>query len=374
MKKTFYVAIALFILYFFWLKTDRAINNEIQKNEKIIVESFGDFSKKQGNILGLQIFMNPVDYSSKERFKSKIKSYFEKAKQNQLIIEGKTVIVLPEYLGTWLVVLNEKNSVYQAQKVGDALQTLVLCHPFDFLKAYLSAPDDCKDKVKHAVFAMKSKEMAENYQAVFSELAKEYKLMIVAGSILLQNPVIKNGKIEIQAGALKNVSFVFDENGNIQNQIVQKSFPTADEMPFVAINLPQKNIFKTPIGSMKVLICADAWFDEMYQSDGQKIDFVLVPSYSSGSNFWNKSWTGYSGFETPLDAKSSVEKITLGKAWQDFAMAGRAKKANILKGMNVFLQGNLWDLGTDGSTIVLNDSTFATQAFNKPAIFNLWLP
>ncbi len=372
MKKILFFVSLLIISYFFWLKTDRNILVKTQK-EITIFQNFGDSTNNKGNLIGLQVFMNPEDYANLDNFKTKIKSYFEIAKQKNSLIKNKTIVVLPEYLGTWLVVLNEKNSVYQAKKIEDALQTLVLSHPFDFLKSLIGAPKDTKDKVKHAVFAMKSSEMAANYQAVFSEIAKEYQVIIVAGSILLQNPKIENTKILTNHGALKNVSFMFDSKGILHPQIIEKAFPTADELPFVTKSLVSKNIFKTPIGNMKVLICADAWFEEMYKSDNVKVDFVVVPSYSSGVNNWDKPWQGYSGFETPKDAKNAVKKISLGQAWQEFAMAGRAKKAKIKYGMNVFLQGNLWDLGADGSTIVLNDSTIATKDFNTSAIYNLWL-
>jgi len=48
-------------------------------------------------------------------------------------------------------------------------------------------------------------------------------------------------------------------------------------------------------------------------------------------------------------------------------------EAGVKKGINVSLQGNIWDLDADGSTIILDDSAKATQYIGKAALVNLWL-
>ena len=47
-------------------------------------------------------------------------------------------------------------------------------------------------------------------------------------------------------------------------------------------------------------------------------------------------------------------------------------EAGVKKGITVFLQGNIWDLGADGSTIILDDLAKATQHIGKAALVNLW--
>jgi hypothetical protein len=55
-------------------------------------------------------------------------------------------------------------------------------------------------------------------------------------------------------------------------------------------------------------------------------------------------------------------------------MGGRAKsEAGIGKGINVFLRGKIWDLGSDGRTLVLSDSLMASRQVAAPAITCLWL-
>ncbi len=340
-----------------------------------ISESYGDSTNK-GNILGVQAFMQPFDYSSEERFKAKIRHYLMAAIKKDLWIQDKTVVVFPEYIDTFLVTANEKESIYYAKTLEEGLQTMVLSNIGLFLKTYLTAPDEVNDKVKYAAFAMKAKEMAKIYQNVFSELAAKFGVTIVAGSILLPNPSVENGVLKVNDGLLYNTSMVFDNDGKLNPNLIKKAFPTADELSFVCPAKPNEiPVFETPIGKMGVLICADAWFSESYKVLKQKgVEFIVTPSYSNGYGNWNKKWTGYSGAKTPTDAVESIGKITLGEAWLKHAMAGRAKsEAGVKKGMNVFLQGNLWDLGADGSTIILNDSAKATQHIGKAALVNLWL-
>jgi len=78
--------------------------------------------------------------------------------------------------------------------------------------------------------------------------------------------------------------------------------------------------------------------------------------------------------QTPADAKESIGKLTLVEAWVKHAMGERIKnEAGVKKGINVSLQGNIWDLDADGSTIILDDSAKATQYIGKAALVNLWL-
>lgn len=378
MKKTFQtiLPILLFLvgIYLLWSSTGKGTT--LLPTLKIdAVESYGDSTEK-GNILGIQAFMTPVDYASEVNFKQKIEFYLSEAQKNKLLISEKTIVVFPEYIGTFLVAANEKESLYQAQTLEEGLQTMVLSNIGKFMKTFVSSPDSVNDKVKYAVFAMKAPEMAKIYQKVFSELAAKYVVTIVAGSILLPNPSVENGTLRINNGLLYNTSMVFDSKGKINQHLIKKAFPTADELSFVCPAKPADiPVFETPAGRMGVLVCADAWFSESYKVLKQKgVDFVVTPSYSNGYGNWGKKWTGYSGAETPVDAKASIGKLTLGEAWVKHAMAERAKnEAGVKKGLNVFLQGNIWDLGADGSTIVLDDSAKATQHIGKAALVNLWL-
>jgi hypothetical protein len=373
MKRFLIFILLLIAIYWIWSETSKGFDKP-QSLKIDSIESYSDSTNK-GNIVGIQPFMETGDYATEGRFLQKIQFYFEQSHQKGWLIPNQTVVVLPEYTGSWLVTIDEKNSIYESHKIEDGLTTMVTSNVFSFAKNYFKAPD-IKDKIRHSVFAMKAERMAEVYQKVFSELANKYKVTVVAGSILLPNPTVDDGKLIINDGQLFNTSCVFRPDGRLDAQLVKKAFPVADELPFVCpADAKDTPVFDTPIGKMAVLICADAWFSDSYKALKQKgAEFIVVPSYSSGSGYWNKSWTGYSGAETPKDAIDDVKKISLGQAWLKHAMGGRAKsEAGIKKGLNVFLQGNLWDLGTDGTSIILNDSTFMTKHYGGSVLVNLGL-
>lgn len=324
----------------------------------------------RGNLLGIQPWMTPDDYRSEETFRQKLKAYLQMAKDSGLVTPQKTIVILPEYIGTWLVAAGESQKVYAAKTIQNALTVMVLTNPLGFVKAYLNAPQSVVDKSKYAVFTMKGQEMADAYTKTFDHLAAEYEVTIVAGSILLPAPHVENHHIIIGNGPLYNISAVFYPDGRLDPQLVKKVFPVADELPFVcptnAANVP---VFDTPVGRLGVLVCADSWNSAVYKTLKRKgATLLAVPSFSAGNGMWKTTWKGYSGTATPADARADIGRMTEGEAWLAHAMTGRAiPEAGITKGLNVFLRGNLWDLGSDGTTIILNKNSDNQTPNLKPA-------
>lgn len=162
-------------------------------------------------------------------------------------------------------------------------------------------------------------------------------------------------------------SAVFRPNGRLYPQLAKKVFP-------IPANVP---VFDTPVGQLGILVCADSWNSPVYKTLKQKgATLLAVPSFSAGNGIWQTTWKGYSSNVTPANARADIGKTTEGEAWLRHAMAGRATpEAGITKGLNVFLRGNLWDLGTDGTTIILNDSTGTKTAprVDGAALTCLWL-
>lgn len=361
-----------------WSVTDRAAGTEGVYPRYVLsdVEEFGKNAGK-GNIIALSPYLHTYDFSSKESFYNMLHYYFSFAQRRKLLNDS-TIVVLPEYIGTWLVVANEKRSVYADTSVEDGMKTVVISNLLSFGKAYLQSTS--KDKIKEAIFKMKADKMLDIYQSTFSKLAKEFHVTIVAGSIVLPNPCAKNGKIEMdKTGSLYNSSSVFDVDGNVLSPLTKKIFPIAEEKTFTCC--ADKNelpVYKTTAGNLGVLICADAWYPENYQRlNAKHTDILAVPSFVSGNYNWSKTWKGYNGASAPADVdKKDIGNITEQDAWLKYAMTGRIKSANIKTGVNVFLRGDLWNLGSDGYTLIWNsDAPKETKApENKTgSLINVWL-
>lgn len=382
MKKLLYLLFSLFLLsagYFIWSENDRVIDTENIFPRYVIgnIEQLGKNNGK-GNVIVLSPYLHTTDFSSQPAFYNMMHYYFSFAERKKLLNDS-TIIVLPEYIGSWLVTANEKRSIYADTSLEDGMQTLVLSNLFKFGKSYLLA--DSKDKTKEALFKMKADKMLDIYQTTFSKLAKQFHVTIVAGSVVLPKPSVKYGKIEIdKSGKLYNISAVFDTGGNVLSPLTMKIFPIEEEKTFTcsADKNAEIPVYKTVAGNLAVLICADSWYPENYKSiENKNLSILAVPSFVSGTDSWIKRWKGYNGAVTPADVdKTDVGEITEYEAWKKYAMLGRIQKTGISTGVNVFLRGELWNLGTDGHTLIWRSNTAQEPAAPNDktgSLINVWL-
>ena len=163
----------------------------------------------------------------------------------------------------------------------------------------------------------------------------------------------------------------------MQQTLTRKAFPIGDEQPFIIRCKPSElPVYDLPIGKTSVMICADSWYPESYETvkqDGLK--FIAVPSYTQTDNSMGTKWIGYSGFNAPHDVnKQDIGNITLRDAWLKYTMPARIQKINTPFGMTVSLRGKLWDLGTDGELIIYNKGQVICPApMQGASMVCLWL-
>ena len=330
----------------------------------------------KGNAVGVSPYMTPQDYASPQHFMGKLDGYMQAA-QVRGWLTPRTVVVFPEYIGTWLVAEGEKRSMLESESVAEAMAVFIGSNFFSYLRDWFTAPDEAEDKVSHSVFSSKGVPMARTYRQVFGDLAKKYGVSIVAGSILLPNPVMEKGRIRIRMGPLYNVSAVFNPDGSIQPRLVRKSHPVAEEQPFVASgdagDIP---VFDLTAGRTAVMVCADAWFPESHQTlKGGIVDLVAVPSYTQGDSAMRGPWMGYSGFPMPPDVDDSDSgRLTLQQAWLKYAIPGRVRNTSVRNAISVSLRGRLWDLGSDGVSVGwAGDSLYLEPEREGASVVNLHL-
>ena len=330
----------------------------------------------RGNLLGIEPYMVQQDYASKESFFHKLKGYLLAAQRENWLNE-KTIVVFPEYLGSWLVLAGEGEKIFQVTTFNAAERTMVLSHPLRFAVNWLISRE--RGRAEAAFFRMKSNKMAETYQDVFSQLAREYAVTIVAGSIILPALHISNGTLVLTDGPLYNTSVVFQRDGEPYPRPILKVFPTAEELPFISsASFEDIPSFDTLAGRLGVLVCADSWFPQAYVPlREQDIDLLVVPSFGAFTEHtWNQSWLGYSGWPAPTDVDlKDIQKLSEGQAWNKYSLAGRIRSGGATYGMNVFLRGKLWDQDAGGwpATLVRDGEVFVEEVTKKAAILSLWL-
>ncbi|TAG30211.1 MAG: hypothetical protein EAZ13_02975 [Sphingobacteriia bacterium] len=185
----------------------------------------------RGNTLCIQPFMTAINYANEPSFRESIRPYLIAARSKQLL-NAKTLVVLPENIGNFLVAYEEKESLYKKNTVEEAVNAIIAGNIFKFSIAYFNAPS-MGDKKKYALFQMKAKQIVEVYNRVFSNLAKEFKVSIAAGSIVLPNPSIASDcSIKLNKGELYHTYAVFNPDGKIVSPLEKKIFELKDSASF----------------------------------------------------------------------------------------------------------------------------------------------
>ncbi|WP_392890411.1 carbon-nitrogen hydrolase family protein [Pseudomonas migulae] len=327
----------------------------------------------RGNLLGIQPELFPTDYQSIGRLHRKLAAYLQKA-QEQGLLNEKTIVVLPEHVGTWLMVSGEKDELYQANTIKEAMNWLAVSNPVKFIRALISAKGD--NRLDDAHLRMKAKGMAKDYQALFGGLAKEFHVTLVAGSIVLPEPSIIDGTLKVGRGALYNSSVVFGRDGAPIGQPQRQMHPIFAERDVIEANGEHiLSVVDTPAGRLGVLIGSDSWYPDNYRKlDAQGVQLVAVPAFVSGRGTWEKPWRGYKGLSTPGSVSLKPGEISEGQAWHRLTLTAQPPSSQAIAGMSVFLRGQFWDQGSAGQSFLSsNGQHFAGGNFRGARLLNLWL-
>ncbi|MEQ9297815.1 MAG: nitrilase-related carbon-nitrogen hydrolase [Cyclobacteriaceae bacterium] len=366
------VLLIIVVIYLLLTNYDMDHSSIPQSFDAPTIDEIGTDQDK-GNFIGIQPFMEPIDYASDSNFFRKLNHYFSAAQSKDLLNE-KSIVVLPEHIGTWLVAQNERKLVYTSNKIEEAMRAVVVRNLLSFLPEYFSADEE--DQSKAAVFRVKSTQMAISYAHVMRSLASRYRVTVVGGSIILPSPKVEIDSLLVESGPLYNASFVFYPNGSLDPQITKKAFPVMDEQTIIASAKPEElPVYNTQAGDLAVMICADSWYLASYETAQKKgATLLAIPSYSTGDKLWATKWKGYNGAPSPPNVDASdIGNITEEMAWLKYSMGGRAQQAGIVQGINVFLRGNLWDMGSDGKTISMKEGGLKmNDADQKSTITCLW--
>jgi predicted amidohydrolase len=327
----------------------------------------------RGNLLGIQPELFPTDYQSPERLHRKLAAYLQQA-QDQGLLNDKTVVVLPENVGTWLLLSGEKDELYQAPTLAEAMNWLAASNPLLFARAWLSA--NGKDRLNDAYLRMKSKAMAKDYQALFGGLAKEFHVTLVAGSIVLPEPSIRDGQLKSGSGALFNSSVVFSRDGVPLGQPQRQMHPVFDQREVIeSADKHLLNVVDTPAGRLGVLIGSDSWYPDNYRKlDEQRAQLVAVPAQVLGHRAWNLPWRGYKSSNTPSSVSLKPGELTEGQAWHRLTLTAQPPSSRAIAGMSVFLRGQFWDKASSGQSFLSsNGQQFADSEARGARLLNIWL-
>ncbi|MFF7711007.1 nitrilase-related carbon-nitrogen hydrolase [Pseudomonas sp. NPDC007930] len=299
---------------------------------------------ERGNLLGVQAELFAPDYQDVARLRLKLAAYLQRARELGLI-NPRTVVVLPEHIGTWLWLRGEKREFYQASAHSEASHWLAASHPLAFAWAWLGAADD--DRSADARLRLKARHMAHEYQRLFGGLAEQFGVTLVAGSIVLPSPRLEDGELKTSSGPLYNTTLVFAANGQVlgaplRQREAQSMRGVADAEP-----APPPQLFDTPAGRLGVLIGHDALSPERGQAlVAAGAQLLAIPAFLDGPDTW------------------AAERA----AWQ------AASLAPAVPSVSVFMHGRFWDRRNYGQSFV-GAAGQANEAAPGPGarLVNLWL-
>ena len=327
----------------------------------------------RGNLLGIEPLLSPRDYQSLELLHLKLATYLNKARDAGLLNE-KTIVVMPEHIGSWLMFRGEKDELYQAANLNEAMHWLAISNPLAFAGAWLRA--DGESRTNDAHLRMKAASMAADYQTLFGGLAKEFGVTLVAGSIALPEPRIENGKLLPGSGPLYNSSVVFDRTGAALGKPQLQLLPTYEEQSYIQPGPDHElNVVDTPAGRLGILIGSDSWYPENYRTLNEKgVQLIAVPAFIVGKTTWDKPWGGYKSVSTPSEISLKPGEVTEGDAWHRLTLISSLPSSTAEAGMTVFLRGKFWDKHSTGQGFISrNGQTSPDQPVSGARLLNLWL-
>ncbi|MGH8387841.1 MAG: nitrilase-related carbon-nitrogen hydrolase [Pseudomonas sp.] len=376
MRKLLYLTFSMALIaalttYAMWA-ADRPVGHYLSDLRIDLAVDQGQPSDR-GNLLGIQPELYPTDYQSPECLHRKLAAYLHKA-QEQGLLNEKTIVVLPEHIGTWLMVSGEKDELYQASTLKEAMNWLAVSNPLKFVRALISAEGG--SRVNDAHLRMKAKAMAKDYQALFGGLAREFDVTLVAGSIVLPEPSIIDGTLKIGRGALYNSSVVFGRDGLPIGQPQRQMHPVFGQQDAIKANGEQTlNVIDTPAGRLGVLIGSDSWYPDNYRKlNALQAQLVAVPAFVVGRGIWDQPWRGYKESSTPGSVGLKAEELSEGQAWHRLTLTTQAPASQAIAGMSVFLRGQFWDQPSAGQSFLSsNGQHFADGDARGARLLNLWL-
>ncbi|MCO7630409.1 MULTISPECIES: carbon-nitrogen hydrolase family protein [Pseudomonas] len=325
---------------------------------------------EQGNLLGIEPLLYPSDYQNLQRLHRKLSAYLEQARALGLV-GPRTVVVLPEHIGTWLWARGEKNELYQVTQRREAWQWLELSNPLRYGLAMLGATGD--DRRSDAHLRMKAQQMAADYQQLFGGLAKEFGVTLVAGSIVLPAPHVEHGVLRTGRGPLFNSSLVFASDGSVLGQPQRQQYPDSEMRRYVQDGRQHPlQVLQTPAGRLGVLVGSDSWYPENHrQLARQSVELIANPAFLSGKDSWSAPWRGNRHQRAAAELPLQRGEVSEQTAWQQLTLGATHAGAT---SMSVFLRGQFWELGSDGQGFANHaGEQLAGNPSHGARLLNLWL-
>jgi predicted amidohydrolase len=163
------------------------------------------------------------------------------------------LIVFPEDVGTPLVALGDRALLTRCASLSEAVSALALRHASELAAIRRVRP--CSPQ--RALFLLKGPAMSQAYTETFAALARRYGVLIAAGSLLLPP--------EATTDRVVNRMILFGPQGVLGHVDKVHLIPLerANGLDICPADPADLKPIRTSLGSLGLLICADAWYPEL---------------------------------------------------------------------------------------------------------------
>lgn len=225
-----------------------------------------------GNLVGCEPFFLPLDFYSAENFKHALEPVLKKAKENKAL-DRKTVAIFPEHVGTGLILLGEKKPAFYSKSIEDVIKYLIDQYQVE---------DRSEEVDIRSIIHKKKDRIASVYNTTFSELAIQYSVNIIAGSILLPNPRIEKGVLVAGEGDIYNVTVTYLSNGKAIEPLVKKVHLETWEEEVAVPGMPNQDyVISVPAWKVGLALGRDSFYKTVPEEIGRKkIDGLVSPASS----------------------------------------------------------------------------------------------
>lgn len=349
-------------------QTDKPIEDlEVQEAiptwNRVVIQTNGT-NRKYGNLIAIQPKFFFSDFSNETTIAKRLKEIMEQGKVNSLY-DRKTIVVMPEHIGSGLVFLDEKQNTFKSMSFNALIQFLNNKYKSELSSISSNSKISRNDIDK--VFRLKAQRMSEAYVSLFSKLSKEYSVPIFAGSIILPGPKISNGKISIDTTApLYNIAVVFGADGRVMEPLVKKTILSEEESLILEKgDVNQNRVWIVPGWKVGVFLGEEVFSEVLFDKlKSRPLDGIVV-----------------AGFSNPLGSPKALsrflpEPVNLDNETEIWLRYGALKYIQNTKAQDLvqaFASFSVWGQNTRAQSFNVRDFLNQDRANSEsPTIMNLY--
>lgn len=284
-------------------------------------------------LVAVQMRLNVHDYVSEARFRSKIGTLMEQV-SDHLTPGEPALVTFPEDVGLPLILQGLERELAPVTSITQGIQVAV--RKFMGPLAWL--------RLRHrlswvpALFLHRHQTIANSYFNVFAEMARTYGVYIVAGSVVLPPYRLEHGTARWDQGYLEprvyNSSYMFGPQGEVvgrQDKVHLIDLEQKSALDLTPGRIEQLRTFATPLGTVGIAICLDAFEDDVIEALlAQGAEILVQPSANPG----------------PWDRDQQID-------WLRSSYARAFTQRHFAYAVNPMMHGSIWDVSFFGQSSIV---------------------